>query len=153
MFGRFHSGKGLATPIPQSHMRSPPEPFMNLQNPLLTKENQGAQNTAARVFRNTLGLPNMPPSVQERALGAAAETTLAQGPVPHLALSEHPDKSNSTGPRFPAESRERIHMGTPAQAAESSHVGEAPFTASSLASSSSLQKLHSWRDWLRNKRD
>ncbi len=153
MLGRFHTARGPATPIAPFHMRLPPQPLMTLQNPLLAREDQGVQNSTAKVLGNTLGLPNIPPNVRERVLGTAADTTLAQGPLPYPVLSESRDKSNPTDPVYPAEGRGRIHMGTPAQAAESSHVGGAPFTTSSLASSSSLQKLHSWRDWLRNKRD
>lgn len=124
---------------------------MTLQNPLLTKANQAIKTSAAKILSHTLGNPNQTPVAGASAksnghgFGATADIILGQGSLPHPSLSAHPDESYPTEPMFPAEGREGTHTSMPAQAAEPPHVGEAPFTTSSHASSSSAKGT--WLGW------
>lgn len=145
MFSRFHTGKAPAMPMAQSHSQSPSQPLMTLQNPLLTKANQAIKTSAAKILSDTLGYPNLPPVAGASAksnghvFGATGYTTLARNSSPHPSLSAHPVESYPMEPMFPAEGREGTHTSMPAQSAKPPHVGQAPFTTSSHASSSSAK--------------
>lgn len=152
MFNRYNIAKGPAVSMAQSYTQSPSQPLQTLQNPLLTRVNQGIQKSATTTLTHPLGYPNLPPvtGASTRGFDAAADTTLAQGPLPGQSHSEQPDQRNRTEPEDPVEGRQGIHTDKPAQAAEPSHVGDAPFTTSSHPSSSSAKAT--WLGWLASKK-
>ena len=139
-------------PMTQFHKQSPSEPLETLQNPLLAKLKQGNNNSAVRINSYTLGHPNLPPvagastKVQERVLGATANSTILRGLSPHPSLSEQPDQSTLMNPGYSAKGREGTLTGTPVEAAENPHVGD---TQSSHTSSKSAGGT--WQKWLASK--
>lgn len=157
MFSRYQTVKGSTTPISQSHMQSSLQPLATLQNPLLAKVNLGMNDSATTIHNPMLGHANLPPvpgantKVHERVFGPAPNPILTQGPSPHPFLSEPSDQSNLIEPESLAEGGEGIHTHTLAQAAELTHVGDAPFATSSIASSSS-DKVPGERGWLQKER-